>query len=55
MNLFDLSQNFKQVYDEIQQGENSDVYMDTLNSIDEAIEDKAVGYAKVIKNIEGDN
>lgn len=55
MNLFDLSQNFKQVYDEIQQGENSDVYMDTLNSIDEAIEDKADGYSAIIKSLNGDN
>lgn len=55
MNLYDLTDNFNKVYNQIQAGEDSEVYLDTLNSIEEAIEEKAIGYAKVIKNIESDN
>lgn len=55
MNLYDLTDNFNKVYNQIQSGEDSEVYLDTLNSIEDAIEEKAIGYAKVIKNIESDN
>lgn len=55
MNLYDLSTNYQNVYNQITQGEDSQVYIDTLNSIDEAIESKANGYAQIIKSIEGDN
>lgn len=54
-NLFDLSTNYQQVYDMISQGEDSEVYLDTLESLNDSIEDKANGYAKIIKSIEGDN
>ena len=54
-NLFDLSQNYKQIYDLISEGEESEVYIDTLDSVDEAIEDKADGYAGVIRQLESDN
>lgn len=54
-NLFDLTQNYKQVYDLISEGEESEVYIDTLDSVDEAIEDKADGYAGVIRQLESDN
>lgn len=55
MNIYELTDNFNQVYNEIQAGEDSEVYLDTLNSIDEAIEEKADGYSAIIKSIDGDN
>lgn len=55
MNIYELTDNYLSVYNQITAGEDSDIYTDTLNSIDDAIEDKAIGYAKVIKNIEADN
>jgi hypothetical protein len=51
--LYDLSAKYQQVYemDDI----DPEVWTDTLLSIDDAIEDKADGYAAVIKMYEGDN
>lgn len=54
-NLFDLSQNYKQIYDLISEGEEAEVYLDTLESIDDAIEEKADGYAGVIRQLKSDN
>ena len=54
-NLFDLTQNYKQIYDLISEGEEAEVYLDTLESIDDAIEEKADGYAGVIRQLESDN
>lgn len=50
MNLYELSENYAQIQAMIEDG--SDGLEDTLESLDEAIEDKAIGYAKVIKNLE---
>lgn len=55
MNIFDLTTSYQQVYNQIENGEDEQVYLDTLDSINEAIEDKAEGYVKIIKSIEGDN
>lgn len=55
MNLYDLSTNYQQVYDMISQGEDSEVYLDTLDSLNDSIEDKADNYTKVIRQLEGDN
>lgn len=55
MNIYDLGINYQNVYNQIAQGEDSQTYIDTLDSIDEAIENKADGYAKIIKSLEGDN
>lgn len=54
-NLFDLTQNYKQIYDLISEGEEAEVYLDTLESIDDAIEEKADGYAGVIRQLKSDN
>lgn len=50
MNIYELTGAYLQIQNLIEDGED---YADTLESIDDAIEDKAVGYAKLIKNIEG--
>lgn len=55
MNIYELGTNYQDVYNQIAQGDDSQVYIDTLDSINEAIESKANNYAKVIKNIEADN
>lgn len=54
-NIFDLSTDYKQVYDMISQGEDSEVYLDTLDSLNDSIEDKADGYSAIIKSLNGDN
>lgn len=54
-NLFDLSTNYQQVYDLISSGEDESIYLDTLESINEALEDKADSYVGVIKSLEADN
>lgn len=54
-NLFDLSTDYKQVYDLITEQEDEQILKDTLASINDAIEDKADGYVAVIKTLEGDN
>lgn len=51
MNLYELTYSYQQIQRMIEDG--NDGLEDTLESLNDAIEDKAVGYAKVIKNIEG--
>lgn len=51
MNLYELTTSYRQIQDMIEQGEEG--LEDTLESLDDAIEEKAVGYAKVIKNNDG--
>lgn len=50
MRLYDLSQNYRQVLDLIEEGDER--FLDTLESIDEAIEDKVENYGKLIKSVE---
>ncbi|UXS30183.1 siphovirus Gp157 family protein [Staphylococcus delphini] len=53
--LFNLTDAYQQVYDLIaEQGEES-ALIDTLQSINDALEDKADGYVAVIKTLETDN
>ncbi|MEX2955522.1 siphovirus Gp157 family protein [Staphylococcus pasteuri] len=54
-NLFDLKNDYKQVYDLIAGQEDEQILKDTLDSINDALEDKADGYVAVIKSLEGDN
>lgn len=53
--LFNLTDNYKQVYDLIAQQGDEDVLSDTLASINDALEDKADGYVSVIRSLESDN
>lgn len=53
--LFNLTDNYKQVYELIAQQGDEDVLNDTLASINDALEDKADGYVSVIKSLENDN
>jgi DNA repair exonuclease SbcCD ATPase subunit len=50
MNLYELSSAYQQIQSMIEDGQ--DGLSDTLESLNDAIEDKAVGYAKVMKNLE---
>ncbi|MGN7311509.1 siphovirus Gp157 family protein [Alkalicoccobacillus gibsonii] len=50
MKLYELTQNWQQVMEMIEDGEES--YTDTLEAIEEAIEDKAENLAKLIKSTE---
>lgn len=50
MRLYDLSQNYRQVLEMIEDG--NEHFLDTLESLDEAIEDKVENYGKVIKSVE---
>lgn len=53
--LFNLKDAYQQVYDLIaEQGEES-ALIDTLQSINDALEEKADGYVAVIKTLEADN
>lgn len=53
--LYDLTGNWKTVYQLSTDGTiDPETIADTLDSIDEAIEDKAIGYVKVWKQIEAD-
>lgn len=54
-NLYDLTGNYLDVYQQIASGEDSQIYKDTLLSINDSIEDKADQYAKVIRMLEADN
>lgn len=54
-NLYDLTGGYLDVYEQIASGEDSQVYKDTLDSINDSIEHKADQYAKVIKMLEADN
>ena len=53
--LFILKDNYKQIYDLIAEQEDEQILKDTLNSINDALEDKADGYVAVIKSLETDN
>lgn len=50
MRLYDLSTKYQQIQTMIEDGQEG--LSDTLESLNDAIEDKAVGYAKVIRNLE---
>jgi|SRR5690625_498413 len=50
MNLYELSAAYQEIQAMIEDGQ--DGLEDTLESLNDAIEDKAVGYAKVIRNLE---
>lgn len=50
MRLYDLTNNYRQVLDLIEEGDER--FLNTLESIDEAIEDKVENYGKVIKSVE---
>lgn len=50
MRLYDLTTNYRQVLELIEEGDER--YLDTLESLDEAIEDKTENYGKVIKSVE---
>lgn len=53
--LFNLTDNYKQVYDLIAEQGDEQALSDTLDSINDALEDKADGYVSVIKSLESDN
>lgn len=53
--LFILKDNYKQIYDLIAEQEDEQILKDTLDSINDALEDKADGYVAVIKSLETDN
>ncbi|MDW4380489.1 siphovirus Gp157 family protein [Staphylococcus saprophyticus] len=53
--LFNLTDDYKQVYDLIAEQGDEQTLTDTLASINDALEDKADGYVAVIKMLEGDN
>lgn len=54
-NIFELTDNYKQVYDLISEQGDEQALIDTLSSINDALEDKADGYATVIRSLESDN
>ena len=53
MKLYELAQNYAQLLEMVEEME-SDALVDTLESLQEAIEDKAENIAKLIKNLEAD-
>lgn len=53
--MFDLGIKYSEVYQKISEGEDSEVYLDTLDSINDTIESKADNYVAVIRKLEGDN
>ena len=53
--LFILKDNYKQVYELVADQEDEQILKDTLDSINDALEDKADGYVAVIKSLETDN
>ncbi|MGS0654900.1 siphovirus Gp157 family protein [Staphylococcus arlettae] len=53
--LFNLTDNYKQVYELIAEQGDEQALIDTLSSINDALEDKADGYVAVIKSLESDN
>ena len=50
-----LKDNYKQIYELIAEQEDEQILKDTLDSINDALEDKADGYVAVIKSLETDN
>lgn len=53
-NIYELSENYRQVFEAISNGEDDQVYLDTLEAINDSIEDKADNYMRIIKNSEAD-
>ncbi|MCM3071699.1 hypothetical protein AST01_04345 [Staphylococcus equorum] len=53
--LFNLTDNYKQIYDLIAEQGDEQLLNDTLESINDALEDKADGYVSVVKSLESDN
>ena len=53
--LFNLTDDYKQVYDLIAEQGDEEVLIHTLSSVNDALEDKADGYVAVIKSLESDN
>lgn len=53
--LFNLTDDYKQVYDLIAEQGDGEVLIHTLSSINDALEVKADGYVAVIKSLESDN
>lgn len=53
--LFNLTDDYKQVYELIAEQGDEQALIDTLSSINDALEDKADGYVAVIKSLESDN
>lgn len=54
-NIFELSNQYKEVLEIIQDSENDKALKDTLDSINDALEEKADGYYAVIKTLESEN
>jgi hypothetical protein len=54
MNLYTLAINYKQVQEMIEDGADYEVVKDTLQSIEESIQDKSQNIALLIKNINAD-
>lgn len=54
-NIFELTDNYKQVYDLISEQGDEQALIDTLASINDALEDKADGYASVVRSLKADN
>jgi len=53
MNLYELTEQWETVLALAEEGADADAIKDTLESIEGEIEDKADGYAKVIRQLEG--
>lgn len=53
MNLYELTEQWEAVLALAEEGADADAIRDTLESIEGEIEDKADGYAKVIRQLEG--
>lgn len=53
--LFNLREKYKEIYEWIAEQGDEQVLIDTLQSINDALEEKADGYVAVIKSIESDN
>ncbi|PTH23570.1 siphovirus Gp157 family protein, partial [Staphylococcus auricularis] len=52
--IFELTDKYREVYDLITEQGDMQVLTDTLDSINDALEDKADGYIGVIKTLESD-
>lgn len=53
--LYELKENYKKLYEMGDTEIDADAWADTLESINDVIEDKADGYATVIRQIKADN
>lgn len=54
-NIFELREKYKEVYEVIAEQGDEQILIDTLASINDALEDKADGYASVVRSLEADN